>query len=249
MQAEYHLLKDPEVIMIISDMKQKLQKKHCENDRDAYDLLLFKAKSCIRSYDYICADKLFSDAVNVVYRHIPCNLNVYEAYESRDKYQPPINYQKLFEEAAYYYQKKNYMQFLKEYYAAESFYTALNIQSWGLKHIPLFDYILRKDDIPLMIAAVAFYTDYNENAPALNMLKLLKSRNFPSEQTKSLQEKLAVKMAKNDRETGKALKPKNNLISYTGKTKWFKYFNRKYRKELKLNIFSNLFGHYKLSRR
>jgi tetratricopeptide (TPR) repeat protein len=232
MQVKYFLKNDIEINHIMNDIKQKILNRKCSNDQDAYDLLIFKAKECIQKLDYIEAIKIYNDAVAMVYKHTECNLYVVKAYETKNRYQIPANYQMLKEEADNQYEKKDYYHFLKSYDAAESYYSLANINDYGLKHIALYDLILNKDEYKLIIAGIQFYIDNSQHNNALNLLKYLKSKNYSSELTKNLQEKLAVSLAKNDNVIKNKNRAKENISTYTADSKWFKYFNKKYKREL-----------------
>ena len=63
------------------------------------------------------------------------------------------------------------------------------------------------------------------------MLKTLESASYAKDSTRFLQQELAIKMAKRDYNLNKKLNIKANLKTYTGNSKWFRYFNRKYKQE------------------
>ena len=99
--------------------------------------------------------------------------------------------------------------------------------------MPLYDLILSKNNDKLVFAAIQFYTDSSQPDKALSLLKYLKSKNYQSEQTKDLQEKLAARLAENDKKLNQKSKVKSQIFLYTGNSKWFKYFNKRYKEEMK----------------
>lgn len=177
--------------------------------------------------------KFFSMKLQILQKkHPACNLSVASASESLMKYQPAVSYQKLLAEADYFYHKNDYKQFMAEYIAAENYYSLFSINNYGLNHLPLYYYILNKKNNSLIVASIAFYLNDNNNTEAFSLLKYLETIYYPADSTRNLQQRLAVNFAKNDYELKKTAHPKSNIIFYTGNTKWFRYFNRKYRQEL-----------------
>ena len=65
MQLKYFLKNDNELNYIISELKQKVVRRQCGNDQDAYDLLMYKANNCVEKQDYTGAVKIYNDAINI----------------------------------------------------------------------------------------------------------------------------------------------------------------------------------------
>ena len=134
--------------------------------------------------------------LTLVIEHPDCKLNTNKANECKTKYQVPANYQVLTDEAENSYSKQDYLSFLTEYDGAESYYSLFKLKDYGLKVVPLYDVILSKDDYRLAITATQFYIESSQPMNALNLLKYLKNKSYPSELTKGFQERLAVRLAK-----------------------------------------------------
>ncbi len=233
MQEKNHLKNDSEVTKWINILNNKLQKKICENAQNDYDVLMFKASSSVIIKDFILAEQQYDNAINLANKNISCKLNATIAISNKSKYVPPANYQKLIFDSRYLYNAGNYSKFLTEYNAAESYFSLFKISDYGFKHIPLYEYIIQKDELKLLYAGVQFYTDNSDFEKALNLLKYLKGKNYSSGLSRDLQEKLAVSLAKYDRSSKKKTTTKANISAYTSNSKWFRYFNKKYKYELK----------------
>ena len=233
LRTKHFLDNDPEVKESIRVLKQKILKRECENYQQQYDLLLFRAEDFIKKLDYIDGERTFDEAVKLVYKQPLCNLYVLKAYTDKDKYLPPANYQKMIEDANYYFFKNNYSKCVDIYSTAESYYSIYKIAGFGLKYIPVYDYVTGKDNINMVIAAISFYNDIKLPYEALRFLKYLKEKNYPAEKTKLLQEKTAILMVKADVDLHKNESKHDLITGYTKYADWFRYFNVKYKKEMK----------------
>ena len=229
----YYLKNDVELNYIINDLKQKVLIRKCGNYRDAYDLLLYKCDGLVQKLEYTEAIKVYNDAITLVNTHPECKLDAEEATGNITKYQVPAYYQVMTDEANSFYSKQDYLSFLSEYDGAEGYYSSFKIKDYGLKHIPMYDLILSKDDYRLMLPAIQFYIESNHPENALNLLKYLMNKKYDSEPTKGFQERLAIRLAKDDKNLNLKPNVKSQILSYTANSKWFKYFNKKYKEEMK----------------
>ncbi len=229
---KYSVENNPKVYQARTDLKKLIFKRECINAQNAYDKIVVEAYESVNTGKYIEADNQFNKALNLAKKYAQCEIDTKKAITKKDYIYPAVKYLKDIEKVNDYLQRKNYKSAVSTYLAVEDYYKVQNISEYGIKHIPLFEFI-QKSYSDFIIYCVGFYNHNKEYDKALDLLRELSRRQTKKQYTKEMQTVLATDMATKDFAADPKGNYKSYIVKYTGGNKFFKYFKRAYKKQWK----------------
>ncbi len=229
---KYSIENNPKVYKAKNDLKKLIFKRECINAQSAYDAIVNEAFELLNLKKYIDADKKFDEALDMSHRYAKCEIDTKKVTGKKDEIYPVVKYLKDLNKVQDYLQRKNYKSAVSTYISAESYYKEQKIQDFGIKHIPLFDFI-QKSYSDFIIYSVGFYTHNKDYDKALDLLRELSRRQTKSKYTKEMQTVLATEIATRDFNKDPGGNYKTYIAKYTGGDKFFKYFKKAYKKQRK----------------
>ena len=179
--------------------------------------------------------KAFEDALKITVINPNCVIADKKAKEGKDKYEMAAKYEMALEDAKDRYAIKDYRMFTSQYSFAGELYSKYNLSSFGLKYIPLYDYIIQRDNKELMVEGVNYFAHKKELLPALKLLIYLKEHSYSSDLTKESQELTGFLLYSVWKENKKGFEEIKNEYGFIFKDKWYKYLKASYRNSIKNN--------------
>ena len=155
---------------------------------------------------------------------------------------PAIDKKHEIEDAVYYLKKLNtlfncvtnsdFQTAINLYVEATEFYKSKNIIRYNIQHDDLYSFILKQNS-NFVNFACGWYIDNKDYDKAIELFKVLKSRNYDRSYTENNQIKIASILANKDFSENPSADYKANIIKYFGDDKFFKYFGKTYKKQWK----------------
>ncbi len=225
-QKDNNLAQDTDVTRAIESLRNKIFEKECDNAQYEYDADINNAKKCINEKNFLQAETFFAKAIETAKNRNSCDISDTSAQAYLKKYYLPITYQKKIDETYKELNDTNYQSIADEYAEIETYYRENKIEQF-LKPFTLYEFASTQEDLNFIAFCAEKYSS-SEPANSLSLLKILKSKNFPGEQTKELQKKTGIALAKKDYTPNPNQTPEMNISKYTGNSTWFKCFNKAY---------------------
>ncbi|MPM18747.1 hypothetical protein SDC9_65162 [bioreactor metagenome] len=230
----FGLEKDKDLDASMSELKNKIFSQECANAEQSYLSFIDKSKKLMRDGDYALASVTLSQAIEVTNKNVLCNIDNSAAYREQNRVKPAMEYQNMMFKTDEYAAQGNYTECVKQINTCGIFYNTNRIDSFGLKHPTVQEYILRGGDVNFVYFGVENFYSQKDYDAAFRMLQELKNRNYPVKFTKTLQTQLGGKMAIRDKIAG-VTDYKIQLLKYTEGEKWYAVFVKAYKKSWKKN--------------
>jgi len=229
---KYSLKNDKEIAVQLDDLQKRIITQECINAGEELKKFMEKAENNVKDLDFITAEKNWIKVIELVNSNPLCRLDKNTATQKIEIYKDPISYQKQLEDIFYQISKSNYKVAVNNYINTENFFFQNKLDQFGLKHSLLYNFISTNES-GLIIYGITYYMDINEPDNAMNLMHILKLRNYSSKYLKNEQLRLADKLALRDAKNDINSNPKLLLAGYTNADKWFKIFNKAYLKKWK----------------
>jgi len=227
-QENYNLSNDEEINNAVADLKNKMLDRDCYNAQIECDNNYRKAIRNASMKDYITTQFYLDKALKIAEEKTSCTIIATSAEILTKKYLPAVIYQKLLLESENSLNNKNYGDAILYFRKAEKYYSEKNIKSFQIKEQSLLFFTLSKSDKNFLAYCSDYFIENKELENAFTLLKTLKRRNYPINDSRNLQEKLAQELAQADKKENPSGNPKSNVLKYTGGDKWYKYFKKAY---------------------
>ncbi len=228
-QKQYSLENDEEVNASLILLRQKMQLKDCQNIQDKIDMNTAMAKNNIAMKDYVRAGNLLDEVLNSASQHKNCVLLTINAEEARQQIKAVTDYYKYKEDAKVAYVANDLKAFTQKFHAADILYINAKLDTAKITNSNIVEFLRFKNNIEATYYAAKYYADVNDWDGCLELLKLLKDENYPSNKTEDLQVALAKAKALTDSHKTFKLSVTTMITNYTVGDKWFKYFNKTYK--------------------
>lgn len=230
----YGLEKDKELEASMNELKNKIFSQECANAEQNYISNFDKAKKLMRDGDYALASVTLNMAIDVTSKNVLCNIDNSAAYKEQNRIKPAMEYQNRMFTVDDYAAQGNYTECVKQINTCGIFYNTNGIDSFGLKHPTVQEYILRSGDVNFVYFGADHFYGLKDYESSFRMLQDLKNRNYPVKFTKTIQTQLGGKMAIRDKING-VTDYKIQLLKYTEGEKWYAVFSKAYKKSWKKN--------------
>jgi hypothetical protein len=230
--AKYSLTSENMVNQALNSLKEKIFQKECLNAQNAYNEMLAMAIDLINQKKYLEADKKIDDAIAHSKTYAQCEIDIREVLDKKESIAPAVNYLNKINTVNNYISRKNYKSAVEEYMSAEAYHKVQVINNYGIKHVPLFDFI-QSGYTDFIIYGVGFYNHNKEYNKSIDLLRELSRRQTKSKYTKNVQLVLGTDMATFDFQQNPGANINTNIATYTGGDKFFKEFVKAYKKQWK----------------
>jgi len=233
LKNKYLLATDKEVVAAITSLNDKIFQQECLNYRSNYDTYYQNAISSIFDADYISADTQLKLAIEITVSHSECMIDATNATYKKIEIEDAVTYQTQIAYAKKEATNKNYQNSIKTYVEAQNFYTEKNIESnFSLTHTDLYTYITQNSE-EYINYAVKYYSENSDYDNAFSLLKLLETKAYSNKLTIANQTFVGTQLATRDHNLNPAVDAKVKILEYTANNKWYKYFAKAYKKQLK----------------
>ncbi len=232
-QIKFHLTQDSSVNASLSNLKNKIRQRECENYSDKYETLLEKGNRKIRERSYSEAINYFAEGILAANENHSCLTDTSKASALRKKYSRPAQYQQMMQDAITILNLKNYKSFFENYNAAGIFYFQNNISEYGTDYVFLHKFVVFRNDPELCTEAIDYLIFKHQLNESLTLLEFLKNKQITNDLIIKLQENIGKELAQRDFNNNPHSNPTENILSYTNADKWYKYFKNSYLKNWK----------------
>lgn len=232
LQTTYNLSDDKTLINLFTTLKKKIYSQECLNAQNEFDGHLYNARLKIQSFDYLGADNEFYQAAGVIKLNSTCGIYQGGLDSLRSSVLPAINYQAANQEALKLLGNRYYDKALTKYQDLENYYNRFQVGNYGLKHMPLIDFIKNSEN-NFIIYCLNFFLNKDELDKSMQLLQVLKARGFKTSKLKNEQKLLGTKLALKDLKSGNRLPPKQSVLQYTNNDNWYKHLKKAYLNAMK----------------
>jgi hypothetical protein len=232
LQSEYSLSTDRDIIKVVNALKDKIFKQECLNAQSDYDKIFAKSLSFETVKDYISEDNTLNEALKQSSNFPYCGLMTKPALDKKHEIEDAVTYSKKINTLFDCVKNSDYQTSINLYIDATEFYKSQNISRYNIQHDDLYTFILKQNS-NFVNFACGWYIDNKDYDKAVELFKVLKSRNYDRSYTENNQIKFASAAASKDFSENPSSDYKANIIKYFGEDNFFKYFTKAYKKQWK----------------
>ncbi|HNW99362.1 MAG TPA: hypothetical protein PKK00_13215 [Bacteroidales bacterium] len=227
MMKMYNLENDSIINLSFADLETKISALYCKQANEKYNESCTTAKQKISLNNYAEAYDYYQKAIAVTQSNSRCKISDTDAKSGITKYQEAAKYQKLRNQSDSAVRLKLYNFAIDKYYEAEKLAASLNMEQYGLSHIPFEKYIISQNESYILNAA-KYFSGKNNSEKTFSLLNILANRNFSDSTVFLCQEQLARMLSKTDYYSNPNQKPAELIKKYTSNNKWFLTFRKTY---------------------
>lgn len=227
---KYSLTNDKEIANEIIDLKNKIFKKECQNVREKYSEFLLVSQMKKSEKKYIEANIELNNAISAVNKMPECKIDKSRAENEKNEILSAVTYQKMLRETEELIDNNKFQKAVEKYMEASTYFEQLKVEEFGLKHLNLFEFSKNKKSLHLAFM-LRYFTTKKEFDNSLELLKILKQREYNSRYLKEEQKQLGNNLAVKDYNVNADNNFKEVLNNYTGGDKWYKYLKKEYTKK------------------
>ncbi len=231
-QKSYLLTDNKQLNEQIEELKKGIFKQECVNAQHDYDLKLELATKAETAKDFIKALQLYNEALVIVDKFPDCAIQKQVATDGNKRCIAPAKYQTDLKACKNTLQNLNFNKATVEYLSLSDFYVQNKIESFGIIHQSLFQFF-QNFGTDFMRYGAEYFVNQGKLDNSLAMLKELMFKNDARSLTKKTQQMLAHEMANRDFKINPNVNFKLKIAEYTKESKYFKYFNKEYKKSIK----------------
>ena len=228
-QKQYHIENDEELNASLTQLKQKMNTKGCQNLQDKIDMNTAMAKNNIALRDYVRAGNLLEEVLNIAVQNKNCVLLTTNTVDAWQHIKPVIDYYRYKEDAKAAYAANDLKKFVESYHSADVLYLNSKLDTAKIPYTGIVDYLRFQNNKEASFYTTNYYATINDWDGCLLLLKLLKEEDYAANKTEDIQIKVAKAKALTDSHKTFKLDVNSMIEKYTGGDKWFKYFNKAYK--------------------
>ena len=228
LQDEYGLIFEPNVQQSLTLLNNSIFNKHCENSVIEFNEIISAFNNSVDQGDFISAIEILDQTNNVFSKNYYCEFDRELVVEMRRKYTPASDYQKLARIARDALVSEDHQKFIETHQKMEELSSNYEVIRKYIEPMPLHYLFSAKKNLAFLESSINYYKSEDEIDMALKLLRVLEANNFSNKETKSIQQKLAYKMAKTDKANARSEDPKINVEKYTEGKSYYKHFKKTY---------------------
>ena len=228
MLTDYQVAESDSLATIYYALEENVIRKECDVIFQKYSRLMAAADSAKTGNDYILAQKLYGDAVNLSLDHLDCLIRDDEAWYQKVLLETPANFQRMEKELDAKI-TQSYNEYLKSFLDLKNYYYRHKLLDQGVVFIPLFDRVLKIDDPEFLNGMMNNYISLKDFDHAFELMDKLRELAFPAKKLTDEQKSVAKALAKRDALNVPDYIPWVKLESYTAKDKWYHSFKWSYK--------------------
>ena len=228
LQDEYGLNFEPTVQESLALLNNSIFYKHCENSNLEFNAIINRANNLINAGDFITAMEIYNKTEEVIYKNYYCEFDKELVSHLKGKYKPAAEYQQLAQAAHEALLNDDHRTFIDTYQKLEDLSNNYEVIRKHIEPMPLHYLFSVKKNLALLENSLNYYKGEEEFETAFKLLTVLEANNFSNKDTKTIQQKLATKMALADKENGQTVDPEVLVEQYTDGNTWYKHFKKAY---------------------
>ena len=228
LQNKYNLFFEASVQGSLTLLNSSIYNKYCENANQEFDEIINRVNKSIKTGDFISAIDILVQTDEIIHQNQYCDFDKSLVCRLKEKYRPAAEYQRLAISAHEALLSNNHQKVIKIYHKLEELSDNHEVIRKQIEPMPLHYLFSIKKNLALLENSIDYYKSGEEFETAFKLLRVLEANNISNKDTKSIQQKLATKMALADRENAQSIDPEVNVKKYTHGHSWFKYFRKAY---------------------
>ncbi|MEZ5082702.1 MAG: hypothetical protein R2750_04560 [Bacteroidales bacterium] len=230
LQSDYGLFFEPDLMNSLTMLNNNIFTKKCENITDDFDEMIVEFNNLVDGGDFISAIEILDQTAELSKDNYYCDLDNSLVLNYRETYSPAAEYQELGREAQDALARQDQKRFNEIYQKMEQLSTMYEVIRTRVEPMPLQYLFSVKKNLALLETTINNSQSTEEYATALRILDVLENNNTSTKDAKSIQQKLAHKLACADKLNDSDADPKSNIDKYTGGNTWYKHFKKEYLK-------------------
>ncbi len=230
--TDYGLTGNKTIEREFAKLKDRIFAQECINAQNEYDRLYREALAKINVKAFPEAERLLIDAQNHVVANADCEISSKSAADKQTEIAQAANYMNQIINVDSQLNNRNYRPTIELYLAAAEYFAKNNVARFGLKCDDLYTFIISKSADFINYGA-SYYIELKDYDKSLSLLKILATKGYNKNYTKTNQTQLAAAYASRDYGQNPGSAYKTNIISYVGEDKYFKQFSKSYKKQWK----------------
>lgn len=234
---QYQLNQEPEVVHALESLTGKLNQGKCSQVIHEFTIQLIATKKLVEKKEYIFANQSIEKASALIASNPGCHIDPTELTQIKQLIKPIATYQYGLLKINEHIDAKEYKQAIDEYLYFSDFFEDSCPEKYSLIHKPFDEYLKTHANSMFIDYGVTYYSNNDQTGSALELLKILKQRNYNSGWSKVSQENLGKKLAQLDLEQNRDQDPKTKVLDYTHSDKWYNPLKKAYLEEWKLKKF------------
>jgi hypothetical protein len=235
MLNEYQFAESDTLNIMYAGLQENLKRSECTAVRENYDELMAKSTLAEKSGDYIMAHRYAIDAVNVSMANLSCRLNDEQAWFKKINLETMADYQEM-EEKLDRLAEQSVSEYLSAYQDLKRYYNRQKLLKQGVVFIPLIDRVVGQNNSAFLAGLTDHFITLKDYDHALLLLQRMHDLQMEPEPLSRQQKSLGEALAQRDALKNGNDKPWVTLHFYTGGDRWYRDFNRGYKKScLKAN--------------
>jgi hypothetical protein len=228
LQSAYGLNYEPKLQASLALLNNNIFSKQCELANLEYEQIIDEFNNQVESGDFVQAMETLKGTENVTARNYYCEFDKTKVAVLEAKFQPAADYQKLAEEAQKALYENDRDRFVELYKEMEQLSDSYEVIRKRIEPMPLHYLFSVKKNLAFVERSINDYQSEEEFETALKILQVLQANNYSGKDTKSLQQKLAEKLAVADKASAQYVDPREEVEKYTNGDSWYKHFKKAY---------------------
>lgn len=227
----YDLRKDSIIDQRIISLTQMIKEKECELAHRKLSQQIGSVSRNLQNGFYLEAWQAYQSALEMEKRNTKCSWSFEDTLQSLHFVEHVAIYQEQINKAqrAYFHAGDlGFSRFFEQFMNAQSYHQKYQLDSYGIRHEGLHEFVKKSSNISLMKAAVEHFSDTAEPSKALEMLMLLKENRMDARQVRSLQEYAGKQAATHIFRQKPEIRPGRYAREITGNDAWFRSYVRSF---------------------
>lgn len=204
--------------------------KQCEMTEDKFQEMLVQFNDAVECGDFILANGILDNTLELSNSNYYCEFDMTAVGDLQAQYRPAAQYQELAGEAQKALESNDHKRFSEIYKEMEQLSESYEVIRTRIEPLPLHYLFSIKKNLAFLESSLSDYQGKEEFETALRILQVMEAGDVPGKDAKTIQQKLAVKMAAADKVTAYNSDPRENVEKYTNGNSWYKHFKKAYMK-------------------
>jgi len=228
LQIEYGLDFEQELQSSMVLLNNSIFSKQCEVTAGQFQEMLSHFNDAVECGDFILANELLAETKEISKSNYYCEFDMSVVNNLQAEFGPAAKYQELANEAQKALESNNHKRFSEIYKEMEQLSENYEVIRKRIEPLPLHYLFSIKKNLAFLESSLNNYQSQEEFETALRILQVMEAGDVPGKDAKSIQQKLAVKLATVDKATADNSDPRQNVERYTNGNSWYKHFKKAY---------------------
>ncbi len=219
------------LLALRNTMKMIVKSRYCDSISEVVRLNLSLADSLTEAHRFLAADSVYHKiSVICINLLLSCNCQNESVQEQKKKLSYGVEWEQQLGNIRKLEKQQSWEELISKYKSFAEISTNQYVYMWGVKFVPLEDFILQNNSPSFILAGFDYFYELKEYDKAFLMLDALRKLNFPVNLTSDIQKKIGNKLAVRDKIENQYSNYKINILKYTEGEEYFSYFSKSYRK-------------------